>query len=133
MQKLKLQEMNTPDSIKYFDVWNFSGNNKERDQKILELYLVCYTEKEIAKKITLSPIFSKFLIFGISVFAIPALDASILAECQSQVSQISGPEEWDTLHFAFLRQRRKLIALPSLQANQKNVYSIELYRVLDIL
>lgn len=32
MQKLKLQEMNTPDSIKYFDVWNFSGNNKERDQ-----------------------------------------------------------------------------------------------------
>ena len=51
MQKLKLQEMNTPDSIKYFDVWNFSGNNKERDQKILELYLVCYTEKEIAKKI----------------------------------------------------------------------------------
>jgi len=25
IRKLKLQELDTPDSIKYFDVWNFSG------------------------------------------------------------------------------------------------------------
>jgi len=25
VQKLKLQDLHIPDSIKYFDVWNFSG------------------------------------------------------------------------------------------------------------
>lgn len=33
VQKLKLQKMHVPDSIKYFDLWNFSGCGPEEVSK----------------------------------------------------------------------------------------------------